>query len=82
MATDYILFIHGVNTREERENPEYADQLFNRLDKTLVDHPWPGCAPAPAAVELVALASMKEGKQAMSEACLPTAAAGAGVAAR
>ncbi len=38
MATDYILFIHGVNTREERENPEYADQLFNRLDKTLVDH--------------------------------------------
>ena len=28
MATDYILFIHGVNTRDRREQPQYADQLF------------------------------------------------------
>ena len=35
MATDYILFIHGVNTREERETPEFADGLINGLKKEL-----------------------------------------------
>ncbi|MBW4550439.1 MAG: hypothetical protein KME35_04935 [Aphanocapsa sp. GSE-SYN-MK-11-07L] len=29
--TDYILFIHGVNTREVREQPTYADALFTKL---------------------------------------------------
>lgn len=33
MAIDYILFIHGVNTREQREEPHYADSLFNLLEK-------------------------------------------------
>jgi hypothetical protein len=28
MATDYIVFIHGVNTRETVEPPTYADALF------------------------------------------------------
>lgn len=37
MATDYILFIHGVNTREARELPEYADPLFNNIQKNLVN---------------------------------------------
>lgn len=37
MATDYILFIHGVNTREAREQPEYADPLFNRIQDNLVN---------------------------------------------
>ena len=31
MATDYILFIHGVNTRDERENPRYADDLIEGI---------------------------------------------------
>ncbi|WP_017717973.1 hypothetical protein [Kamptonema formosum] len=31
MATDYILFIHGVNTREKREQPAYADKLFKLI---------------------------------------------------
>jgi hypothetical protein len=31
MATDYILFIHGVNTRERRPQPEYANSLFELL---------------------------------------------------
>lgn len=31
MATDYILFIHGVSTRYEREQPYYADKLFARI---------------------------------------------------
>jgi hypothetical protein len=31
VATDYILFIHGVNTREERDNPTYADELFKNI---------------------------------------------------
>ena len=35
MATDYILFIHGVNTREERETPEFADELINQLKQKL-----------------------------------------------
>ncbi|WP_017318477.1 hypothetical protein [Mastigocladopsis repens] len=33
MASDHILFIHGVNTREVREQPQYADQLFQRLQE-------------------------------------------------
>ncbi len=28
MATDYILFVHGVNTRDKRDNPEYAKELI------------------------------------------------------
>lgn len=35
MATDYILFIHGVNTREEREQPEYADGLFQKIEREI-----------------------------------------------
>jgi hypothetical protein len=31
MATDYVLFIHGVNTRSEREKPDYADELFELI---------------------------------------------------
>ena len=34
MATDYVLFIHGVNTREVREQPEYADPLIKLLKET------------------------------------------------
>jgi hypothetical protein len=33
MATDYIMFIHGVNTREEKEQPTYADYLFIRINE-------------------------------------------------
>lgn len=33
MATDYILFIHGVNTRDKREDPAYADNLFKLIEK-------------------------------------------------
>jgi|GEM_PF-353489 hypothetical protein len=29
--TDYIVFIHGVNTRETRESPHYADSLFHLI---------------------------------------------------
>lgn len=42
MATDYILFMHGVNTRDERENPEYADMLIEGIKsqyKDFVDIP-------------------------------------------
>ena len=28
MATDYILFIHGVSTRDRRDNPKYAQDLI------------------------------------------------------
>ncbi|MBD2607763.1 hypothetical protein H6G81_25345 [Scytonema hofmannii FACHB-248] len=38
MATDYILFIHGVNTREQREKRTYADQLIGHINK-LIDNP-------------------------------------------
>jgi hypothetical protein len=38
MATDYILFIHGVNTREQREKRTYADQLIGHINK-LIDDP-------------------------------------------
>ncbi|MGL5077616.1 MAG: hypothetical protein ACRDBG_17565 [Waterburya sp.] len=31
MATNYILFVHGVNTREERETPEFANELIDNL---------------------------------------------------
>ena len=35
MATDYILFVHGVNTREERETPEFANDLIKSLKQEL-----------------------------------------------
>ena len=31
MATDYILFVHGVNTRDNREKPGYADNLIEGI---------------------------------------------------
>lgn len=31
MATDYLLFIHGVNTRKDDTQPSYADQLFELI---------------------------------------------------
>lgn len=31
MATDYIMFIHGTNTREKPYNIEYANQLFDSI---------------------------------------------------
>jgi hypothetical protein len=31
MATDYILFIHGVNTRRQREGKGYSDHLFSLI---------------------------------------------------
>jgi hypothetical protein len=31
MATDYILFIHGVNTRQQREGAGYSDPLFSLI---------------------------------------------------
>ncbi len=37
MATDYILFIHGVNTREEREKPTYANELIRQINKFIGD---------------------------------------------
>ncbi len=33
MATDYIVFIHGVNTRERTEPPTYADTLFGLIQE-------------------------------------------------
>ncbi len=38
MATDYILFIHGVNTREEGEKRTYADKLIGHI-KRLIGEP-------------------------------------------
>jgi hypothetical protein len=35
MATDYILFIHGVNTRIDREQPDYADGLFQKIEQNI-----------------------------------------------
>ncbi|WP_414584669.1 hypothetical protein [Scytonema sp. PCC 10023] len=35
MATDYVLFIHGVNTRSEPEKPDYADKLFELIRKNV-----------------------------------------------
>ena len=31
MATDYILFIHGVSTRDRRESPDYAKDLIDGI---------------------------------------------------
>jgi hypothetical protein len=33
MPTDYILFNHGVNTRDTRPKPDYADGLFALIQK-------------------------------------------------
>lgn len=38
MATDYLLFIHGVNTREQREQRTYANLLIGHIKK-LIDNP-------------------------------------------
>ena len=35
MATDYIVFIHGVNTREKVEPPTYADALFSLIQASV-----------------------------------------------
>ena len=35
MATDYILFIHGVSNRDRREPPTYANGLFGRLEENV-----------------------------------------------
>ena len=35
MATDHILFIHGVNTRDEKEDPAYANKLIQKLNQTI-----------------------------------------------
>ncbi|MUL37638.1 hypothetical protein [Gloeocapsopsis dulcis] len=35
MATDYIVFVHGVNTRKEREDKTYADKLIDRIDREI-----------------------------------------------
>jgi hypothetical protein len=37
MTTDYVLFIHGVNTRDEGEKPEYADRLFELIKEKVND---------------------------------------------
>lgn len=37
MATDYILFIHGVNTRDRREQPAYANQLIRLINGLIGD---------------------------------------------
>lgn len=37
MATDYIVFIHGVNTREQREQPTYANQLIKHINTFIGD---------------------------------------------
>jgi hypothetical protein len=37
MATDYILFVHGVNTRQAHEQSTYADPLFERLQASTLD---------------------------------------------
>lgn len=34
MATDYVLFIHGVNTRREGTQPTYADNLIDLIKQT------------------------------------------------
>jgi hypothetical protein len=38
MATDYVLFNHGVNTRDVRPQPTYADPLFDLIER-YYDHP-------------------------------------------
>lgn len=34
MAKDYLLFIHGVNTRDKLEQPTYADKLFKLIQES------------------------------------------------
>ncbi|MFB2936709.1 hypothetical protein ACE1B6_15765 [Aerosakkonemataceae cyanobacterium BLCC-F154] len=34
MAKDYLLFIHGVNTRDKLEKPSYADKLFQLIQES------------------------------------------------
>ena len=31
--SEYLIFIHGVNTREERDQPDYADQLIKKIQR-------------------------------------------------
>lgn len=38
MATEYIVFVHGVNTREEREIKTYANKLIERIDREIASH--------------------------------------------
>ncbi len=44
MATDYILFLHGVNTREQREKRTYANQLIGHINR-LIGDPYPESIP-------------------------------------
>lgn len=37
MATDYVLFIHGVSTRDEREKPGYAKDLIEGIRSQSID---------------------------------------------
>lgn len=37
MATDYILFIHGVNTRQEQSFRQAAQTLFTRIESSIKD---------------------------------------------
>jgi len=37
MATDYVVFVHGVNTREEREERTYAKKLIERIDREIAN---------------------------------------------
>ena len=34
MANDYVLFIHGVNTRSQGTQPDYANNLINLIKQT------------------------------------------------
>ncbi|GAC1396982.1 MAG: hypothetical protein NVSMB49_02060 [Ktedonobacteraceae bacterium] len=38
MATDYVVFIHGVSTREQVEPPTYADALFALIQESVARH--------------------------------------------
>jgi len=38
MPTDYLMFIHGVDTRYHGLSPTYADQLFAKLQKSKTDN--------------------------------------------
>lgn len=37
MATDYILFVHGVNTRTKPESPDYAKELIAKIHQSNQD---------------------------------------------
>jgi hypothetical protein len=41
MPTDYLLFIHGVNTRQEGPQPDYADGLFDLIQNQNYDNQAP-----------------------------------------